>query len=71
MDLEYFYKMYGDIQKQIEGLIQKADNAQNTGNASAMAYYDRIINSLRRESNELLKEIYSLSVGNVNEPKTR
>ena len=71
MDLEYFYKMYGDIQKQIEGLIQKADNAQNTVNASAMAYYDRIINSLRRESNELLKEIYSLSVGNVNEPKTR
>ena len=71
MDLEGLWKMYGDIQKKIEGLIKKADNAQNTGNTSAMAYYDRIIKSLRQESNELLKEIYSLSVGNVNEPKTR
>ncbi|MBQ6405112.1 MAG: hypothetical protein IJJ63_03545 [Bacilli bacterium] len=71
MDLEGLLKMYGDIQTQIEGLIKKADNAQNTGNTSVMAYYDSIINSLRQESNDLLKEIYSLSVGNVNEPKTR
>ena len=71
MDLEVLWKMYGDIQTKIEGLIQKADNAQNTGNTSVMAYYDSIINSLRQESNDLLKEIYSLSVGNVNEPKTR
>ena len=71
MDLEGLWKMYGDIQKQIEGLIKKADNAQNTGNTSAKTYYDSIINSLRRESNELLKEIYSLPEGNVNTPKTR
>lgn len=71
MNLEGLWKMYGDIQKQIEGLIKKADNAQNTGNTTAKTYYDRIINSLRRESNELLKEIYSLSEGNVNKPKTR
>lgn len=72
MDLEEgLWKMYGDIQKKIEGLIKRADNAQNTGNTSAMAYYDSIINSLRRESNELLKEIYSLPEGNVNTPKTR
>lgn len=71
MNLEGLCKMYGDIQKQIEGLIKKADNAQNTGNTYARAYYDSIINSLRRESNELLKEINSLSEGNVNKPKTR
>ncbi len=71
MNLEGLCKMYGDIQKQIEGLIKKADNVQNTGNTSARAYYDSIINSLRRESNELLKEINSLSEGNVNKPKTR
>jgi len=71
MDLEGLCEMYGDMQKQIEGLIKKADNAQNTGNTSARAYYDSIINSLRRESNELLKEINSLSEGNVNQPKTR
>lgn len=71
MNLEGLCKMYGDIQKQIEGLIKKADNAQNTGNTTARAYYDSIINSLRKESNELLKEINSLSEGNVNKPKTR
>ena len=71
MDLKGLFEMYGDIQKQIEGLIKKADNAQNTGNTSARTYYDSIINSLRRESNELLKEINSLYEGNVNKPKTR